>query len=54
MVDASGAFTMTEGDDITGYNATSSNDNGMPPPRRTPMGMVTIMGVAAGEAPLSQ
>ena len=52
MVDASGAFTMTEGDAITGYNATSSNDM-VATASADAMGMVTITAVGAGSATVS-
>ena len=52
MVNASGAFTMTEDDAITGYAATSS-DTDVATASANAMGMVTIMAVGAGSATVS-
>ena len=51
-VDASGAFTMTEGDAITMYNATSS-DSAVATATVDADGTVTITGVSAGPATIS-
>lgn len=51
-VDASGAFSMTEGDAITGYAATS-NDDDVATASADAEGMVTINAVGAGSATVS-
>ena len=52
MVDASGAFTMTDGDAITSYDASSSDDT-VATASADAMGMVTISAVGAGSATVS-